>query len=123
MDDALTEILPLYTDNPGELRRSTQANVLLNHMWRHDAVLRHAGFRFGASRLAVTAAPQRMDHCRYCGLCLHGCPYGSIYNSAHTLRQLVREKRVEYRGKVYVDRLTRNGNSVTIHLHGRGPSR
>ncbi len=47
VDDALTEILPLYTDNPGALRRGAQANVLLNHMWRHDAALRHAGFRFG----------------------------------------------------------------------------
>lgn len=120
VDDALTEILPLYTDNPGALRRGAQANVLLNHMWRHDAALRHAGFRFGASRLAVTTAPQCTDRCRHCGLCLYGCPYGSIYNSAHTLRQLMREKRVEYRGKVYVDHLTQTGSEVTVHLHDRG---
>lgn len=118
--DELAEMFPLYTDSPGTLRRSPQAEMLLSRMRRHADALTAAGFTPGASRLAVIASAEHPRRCRYSGMCLYGCPYGSIYNASHTLKTLVRAGKVEYRGGIYVDRLTEAGGSVTIDFHQRG---
>jgi choline dehydrogenase-like flavoprotein len=117
--DGLCEELPLYTDAPGALRRGEQAERLLEHMRRHTRALKTAGFTFGASRLAVTVSAQSRHRCRYSGMCLYGCPYGSIYNAAQTLDVLRRDGRVDYRGGIFVDRLTEIDGSVTIDFHER----
>jgi choline dehydrogenase-like flavoprotein len=118
--DELSAIFPLYTDSPGRLLRGAQAEMVLSHMRRHEPALKAAGLSFGASRLAVVTARDDLHRCRYSGLCLYGCPYHSIYNARHTLDALIRDGQVQYRGRVYVDRLTLNGDSVTIHVHERG---
>ncbi len=118
--DELIEILPLYTDAPGTLRRGPQAEMVLGRLRLHAAALRAAGFTFGASRLAVVASAGHPRNCRHSGMCLYGCPYGSVYNATHTLDKLVRGGRVDYRGGIYVDRLTEAGGSVTIDFHERG---
>jgi choline dehydrogenase-like flavoprotein len=117
--DELAEMLPLYTDAPGPLRRNPQAAMMLGQMRLHTQALRAAGFTFGASRLAVEASEGHANHCRHSGMCLYGCPYKSVYNAARTLDTLVRDGRVSYRGGVYVDRLTEEGDSVTIDFHQR----
>jgi choline dehydrogenase-like flavoprotein len=117
--DELSELVPLYSDSPGVLRRGPQTERVLGHLRRHAPALSRAGFAFGASRLAVATAEEDSRHCRYGGLCLHGCPYGSVYNAAHTLEALVRAGRVEYRGGVYVDRLSEAGDSVRVDFHRR----
>ncbi len=107
--DELAKTLPLYTDLPGALRRGPQTEMLLRHMRRHAAALRASGFTFGASRLAVAASAGDPRHCRGSGLCLYGCPYGSIYNASHTLAALRRSRSVDYRSDIYVDRLVEAG--------------
>jgi choline dehydrogenase-like flavoprotein len=118
--DELSEALPLYTQTPGALRRGPQAEMLLSHLRRHAPALSAAGFTFGASRLAVVASPGDPRSCRHCGLCLVGCPYGSIYNAAYTVHALARDGKVDYRGGLYVDRISEAGDSVTIEFHARG---
>jgi choline dehydrogenase-like flavoprotein len=118
--DELTESVPLYTDSPGVLRRGPQTEMVLGHLRRHAAALSRAGFTFGASRLALATAEEDPRHCRYGGLCLHGCPYRSIYNAAHTLEALVRAGKVDYKGGVYVDRLSEAGDAVKVDFHRRG---
>jgi choline dehydrogenase-like flavoprotein len=117
--DELSEMLPLYTDAPGRLRRNPQAVMMLGHMRLHTAALNAAGFTFGASRLAVQASEEHSQRCRHSGMCLYGCPYKSVYNAARTLDTLVRCGRVSYRGGIYVDRLTQSGDSVVIDFHER----
>jgi choline dehydrogenase-like flavoprotein len=117
--DELAEMLPLYTDAPGALRRGPQAEMLLGRLRLHAPALRAAGFTFGASRLAVVASAEHSRRCRYSGMCLYGCPYGSIYNAAHTLEALIRAGKVDYRGGIYVDRLTEAGGSVVLDFHER----
>lgn len=117
--DELCETLPLYTDTPGVLRRSRQAQQLLDHLRRHAPALGVAGFTFGASRLAVVASAEDSRRCRHCGMCLYGCPYGSIYSAAHTFDALRLNGKLDYRGGVYVDRMTEVGGLVTIDFHER----
>jgi choline dehydrogenase-like flavoprotein len=118
--DALTELLPLYTATPGALRRGEQARSLLHHLRRHTGALKQAGVAFGASRLAVVAPADDSRHCRHSGMCLYGCPYRSIYNAAHTIDELRANGSVDYRGGVYVDRLTEVEGAVEIDFHQRG---
>ncbi len=117
--DELAETFPLYTESPGILRRSPQTKALLSRMRRRTDALTTAGFTLGASRLAVIAATEHPHRCRYSGMCLYGCPYGSIYNASDTLEALVRDGKVEYRGGIYVDRLTEANGAVTIDFHQR----
>jgi choline dehydrogenase-like flavoprotein len=118
--DELARILPLYCDSPGELRRGPQAQALLRHLRAHAAPLKRAGFTFGSSRLAVLTSAEHPQHCRNSGMCLYGCPYRSIYNASHTLRALIDSGDVDYRGGVYVDRLSEADGAVTIDFHRRG---
>ena len=117
--DGLSEILPLYTDSPGALRRGQQARMLLGRMHRNGARLRSAGFTFGASRLAVRTSSDHPNGCRYSGMCMYGCPYGSVYNASQTLESLTGSGRVDYRGGLYVDRLSKTDDGVTVHFHNR----
>ncbi|HXN36898.1 MAG TPA: GMC oxidoreductase [Solirubrobacteraceae bacterium] len=117
--DALSDVLPLYTDRPDHLQRSRQTERILTHMRSRAADMQAAGLRFGASRLAVNASTQTARACRYTGLCMYGCPYQSIYNAAHTLDELVRCGRLDYRPGLYVDRLSQEDDSVIVHLHPR----
>jgi choline dehydrogenase-like flavoprotein len=118
--DGLHQTLPLYTDAPVALRRSEQMEKVLHELRRHASALRAAGFTFGSSRLAVTVSEHDDRRCRYSGMCLYGCPYGSIYNAAHTFDSLRRAGKIDYRGGIYVDHLTEVGDSVTIDFHERG---
>lgn len=117
--DELADSLPLYTGAPGVLRRGAQTAMIMGHLRRHATALRAAGFAFGASRLAVVTATGDSRRCRHCGMCLYGCPYGSIYSSSHTLDALVRSGKVDYRGGIYVDRLTEVGDTTRIDFHER----
>ncbi len=64
------------------LSPSPQAERLLSSLERRKAELSELGAHTGAARLAVAAG------CRYCGQCLHGCPWGLIYASGQTLETL-----------------------------------
>ncbi len=117
--DELAELMPLYADAPAPLPRERQSQEMLEHMRRHTQALASAGFSFGASRLAVVAADTSERRCRHCGMCLYGCPYRSIYNSAHTLDALRRSGDVDYRGGIFVERLSEAGDVVAIDFHRR----
>jgi ferredoxin len=89
--DDLEELFPLHCANPGPLRPSVQA----------DSVLR--------ARVAVRAAK-----CEYCGLCMYGCPYGCIYNSADMVREMRAGKNFQYQGDVIVTTVREDGGKVFI---------
>ena len=117
--DELGAIFPLYTE-PHSLQRCAQAEMVMSRLRRNAAALRERGFSFGASRLALLAAQEDRRHCRYAGLCLYGCPYGSIYSSAQTLAQLIDDGAVDYRPGLYVDRLAEQREGVRIDFHALG---
>ncbi len=118
--DGLAEMFPLYTDEPGALEMSRQARTILDRMDRNHAGLKQNGIRHGVARVAVRTARTSTDAgCVYCGMCMHGCPYGYIYNSATTLRELERNPRFTYQPDTIVTSLAENGDSVTIHSGDR----
>ena len=123
--DDLEEWFPLHCDQPQVLEPSRQARLLLQNLNRHRDALRERGWRFGRARLAVRAADSpRGIGCVYCGFCMYGCPYGCIFNSADTVRELRAEKNFSYQRDVVVTSLREHSSSVTIegfHRETRAP--
>ena len=101
--DSLEEVFPLYGD-PYDLPPSRQAAALMEDLARRPV----AGLRFGRSRLALSKG------CVACGLCLHGCPYGLIYNSAETVARLRTLPNFTYRPGTVVRRLEEAQGRVII---------
>lgn len=115
--DDLADWLPL----PGEakdfsiLRPSRQAQILLRNLHRRRDALRARGWRFGRSRVAVRVnATERGAGCNYCGLCMYGCPYGAIFNSADVIRELDREPNFTRRSGVIVTRVEDTPAGATV---------
>jgi choline dehydrogenase-like flavoprotein len=113
--DDLEEIFPLHCENPGDLQPSRQANLLFGNLKKHRAQLRSRGWSFGRARVAVRAAGNaKGGGCIRCGFCLYGCPYGCIYNSADTVRELLAEKNFTYQRDVIVTKLRETSEKVLI---------
>ena len=123
--DDLEEIFPLHCPNPGWLQSSRQADLLFKNLNRQRDTLRERGWRFGRSRLAVRAnASASGGGCIRCGFCMYGCPYGCIYNSADTVRELRAEKNFTYQRDVIVTAVRENSGKVFLdgfHRETRAP--
>jgi choline dehydrogenase-like flavoprotein len=121
--DGLEEQFPLYHDDPGMLGGSSQAEALLRDLELNASRLSSRGVRFGASRLAVQAEGAGKPGCVHCGMCLYGCPYEFIYNSAHTLDELQGNGSFTYRPGVVVEHLEEVSSQVEVtgrNLDGAG---
>ena len=104
----------LLADGSGP-RASVQARAFYRDLAGSRRELERRGIRFGYPDLAVrTADDPGGKGCRYCGLCLYGCPYDAIYNAGSTLARLVQEGRVGYLPGVIVDRLSPERGRVRI---------
>ncbi|MDD5138898.1 MAG: hypothetical protein PHY43_01400 [Verrucomicrobiales bacterium] len=118
--DDLEEIFPLHCENPGELQSSRQANLLFGNLKQHRDELRERGWHFGRARVAVRAADSpKGGGCIHCGFCMYGCPYGCIYNSAGTVRELRAEKNFAYQRDVIVTTVRETPEKVFITGHHR----
>ena len=113
--DDLERLLPLHTDRLEPRLLSQQATRVLRDLEAHREGLQARGVSFGPSRLGLrTSASSNDPGCVRCGLCLHGCPYDLIYNSAHTLAALERDPRFRYAGGLYVTRFAESRDGVEL---------
>lgn len=110
--DALQDLFPAFSMHERTpLTPSVQAQRVLDRLTRRKDDLAQLGVRAGASRLAVETG------CRYCGQCLHGCPWGLIYSAAHTLEGLRHHSAFRYRIGL-ANRFQEQGDAVTVTLDG-----
>jgi choline dehydrogenase-like flavoprotein len=114
--DELEELYPLYGE-PEALAPTLQIAAVLERLRRANKELRAAGIVAGRARLAVGAGRSALAlPCDYTGLCMYGCPRGSIYNAAETVKRLLKEGRVTYRPAVVAERLEEEHDKVKISL-------
>jgi choline dehydrogenase-like flavoprotein len=99
---------------PG-LHPSSQAETFYNELCKNRQRLERIGIRFRYSKLAVRVEDRNgYKGCRYCGLCLYGCPYDCRYSANDTLTQLVREKKIQYIPGVVVEELRPEKDTICI---------
>lgn len=96
---------------------SQQAQKLLKHLAIYRNKLQDNGYRFGAANLAVNFREAETQHCRYCGLCQHGCPLDLIYSANHTLRDLLKNNKFKYIKNTVVDLIEESIDKVFISAH------
>ena len=114
--DDLDKIFPLYAEPSAVLALSRQANILYTRLEKNRVALLASGIHFGRARTAVRADE---DGCVYCGLCMYGCPYGFIYNSEQTLRELQKNPNFTYQSDVIVTGLRETRKHAIITGYDR----
>ncbi|TMV07044.1 GMC family oxidoreductase [Ruegeria sediminis] len=108
--DDLQDVFPAFPmQGLSALSHSPQAGRILDRLNRSKADLADMGVRSGASRLAVNPG------CRYCGQCLHGCPWGLIYSATQSLDNLFRHAGFQHRTGL-VRRFEEAGSHVALTL-------
>jgi choline dehydrogenase-like flavoprotein len=113
-DDALSALYPLLVP-PTELEPSAQAQSVATRADAHASVLARQNVYVGRARLAVAQPGPAGGGCRYCGLCLYGCPWDLIYSAATTLRaELLAEPSFRHVQGVLVRRLSEDGGTVRV---------
>jgi choline dehydrogenase-like flavoprotein len=123
--DGLEKLFPLFQERPAALNLSAQAVALRDRLEQNRVPLSNAGIHFGQARIAVKVQ-QLPDSagCVYCGLCMYGCPYGYIYNSESTLKQLQTRPDFAYKPGVVVTSLQETSDRIQIkgyYLANREP--
>ncbi len=97
------------------LRLSLQSCALHSDLMANSKALESQGIRFGYPRLGIRQADKDgKQACRYCGLCLYGCPYDCTYNAVPTLTRLSDEGLIHYVPGIHVDKLIPTGGNVRI---------
>jgi choline dehydrogenase-like flavoprotein len=98
-----------------QLHPSSQAKALFADLSANSDLLHRKGISFEYPRLAVRASESVGGKgCRYCGLCLFGCPYDSRYSAEITLGEFIRTGKVAYEPDMLVRRLVPSGSMVRI---------
>lgn len=119
--DALEAEFPLYVEHPTDLEPTAQIAALLADLERGRNGLGEAGLLAGRSRLAVrTVDGVEGSACRRVGLCLHGCPLGSIWSAAQELGALTSRWPVTYVPDAYAERVEEDSRGATVTARRAG---
>ena len=107
----LDALLPAWVpDRDTALPPSPQGRALAERLERRTARLAAGGLIWGRARQAVSSA------CRMCGLCLHGCPWGHIFNAADQIPRLMESGRFTYLSPRRVRHVSEEGINARAHL-------
>lgn len=101
-------------ENRSRYQLSQQALRLLEDLEHSKDNLRRLGFQYGQSRLAA-----RVKNCNYCALCMYGCPYGLIYKSTSTLKDLEKTGLLIHMSGLILESLSESTHSVEACLIDR----
>ncbi len=114
-NDELNTVFPLYT-KPQLFNSSKQVTDFSNDINENHSIITKEGFKIGKARLAVNFDnDNQQKKCVYCGLCLYGCPYDLIYNSSHTLRDLIKNENFSYLSNLVVNKIVEKNKKIKIY--------
>jgi len=108
--DDLDKLFPMQafpTDT--SLTTTQQAEKLLYKLQNKKEQLNNAGVYFGKARQAASSSD-----CHYCKMCLYGCPYNTVYNSAKTVEKLCNHPNFTYIDDLAVTHFKEQHNQVQV---------
>lgn len=113
VSDDLEAAFPRFTEAPA-LTLSPQGEWLRRVFAKRQVALKKNGVTVGRARTAVDATGGETS-CRYCGYCLDGCPYGSIFNPRLAWKRL-ESQGVEIRRGLFAQEFSElvDGVDVTV---------
>ncbi len=115
--DGLDELYPFSLGDEENYEIGPQGRDLLEELGPHQERLRGAGIYAGRAKLAIGRRyATNGKGCVSCGLCMHGCPYEAIFNSASVVERLASQTGFTYRAGLLVERFAESKGGVTIDL-------
>lgn len=126
-DDPLESILPSYSSQHNPIRPGAQGRAFLNDLENSRSHLAQHGISGGKARLAIRATDyEGSPLCRYCNLCLSGCPDRLIYSSAQSFSTWISRDQIRYLPGHLVERVEETDSGSKVHgirLAGKEPFR
>jgi choline dehydrogenase-like flavoprotein len=117
-NDGLSLNFPILSPTTGTIRLSPAGQVLLGALEK-ARVLKKDETVFGRSRQLLHA--QGPQGCLYCGHCMSGCVYGSIFNAGEEIERLEKAGFLEYVPGCLVDRVEeKDGQAWVEFRNGQG---
>ncbi len=114
-NDALAREFPLYRDHADALEPSPAVRSFLQSLDGSRFLKGRDDVAYGQARLAVHAKDgPRAPGCVYCGRCLSGCVYGSIYSAEQDLQRMIQAGEVDYRPGRTVLEVSERGGRVEV---------
>ncbi|KUI15640.1 hypothetical protein AU192_07180 [Mycobacterium lehmannii] len=119
--DRLAGEFPLYRDDTEPLAPSPIVRSFLQTLDRSHFLRGRNDLAYGQARVAVRAhdGPDGRG-CVYCGRCLSGCVYGSIYSAEQDLQKMIQRGEVDYRAGRTVLEFSERGNDVEVVCETKG---
>ena len=112
-EDEISKFFPLYSENLLPLKL-TKGNQEILKDYSNSSLLQENEVVLGQSRTLIRSHEDK-NGCRYCGYCMSGCPYGSIYQSKQDLDKLIEKGEVDYLPNIYVESLSESNGKVQIY--------
>lgn len=113
-DDGLSLNFPVLTAATNALELS-QAEKHLLEGFKKASILKKDELVFGQARLLVNPASSGKNvGCKYCGQCMSGCVYKSIYKASDEIKNLHESGDINYISGCLVDSLSEEGEKVTV---------
>ncbi|MDP1722756.1 MAG: GMC oxidoreductase [Candidatus Gottesmanbacteria bacterium] len=112
--DGLSLNFKILQDNPQALHLNEAEEIILDRLNR-ASILEKDKLVFGQSRLTVS--PETTDKhtgCKYCGQCMSGCVYKSIYKSSDDILRLSNSGAIDYKPGCLVLEITETGERVAV---------
>ncbi|PPR47107.1 MAG: hypothetical protein CFH19_00712 [Alphaproteobacteria bacterium MarineAlpha5_Bin9] len=112
--DDLSNIFPTYTNNNFNLKKSFATNFVINELKNKNNL---TNLLVGNSRLLTRINDDsNFIKCQYCGRCISGCVYDSIYNSKQDLEKLLENNQINYSDNIIVKKLINENNRIKIEF-------
>jgi len=112
VEDGLSLNFPRMTHKNTQLQLSTRASILLDKL-NKKVKLKKDDTLYGEARLLVDTTD---NGCQYCGECMSGCVYNSIYKSSNDIEKLQKNGEIEYFSEHLVHRLVEEDNKVLVEF-------
>lgn len=117
-DDGLSLNFPVLNGHACSLHLNQAEKMVLG--WLHNAsILEKDKLVFGQARLLVNPdSNENSTGCKYCGQCMSGCVYKSIYKATDDILALSKKGEIDYKPGRLVLELSENGDRVMINYVG-----
>ena len=111
--DELDKEFPLLTKTAISIHPSLATQDLLARL-RNNLATKPNRFAFGEARLLLDLHSSSRSACKYCGECMSGCAFDSIYKSKLSIEKWVEQGLIRYQSGVLVQKLVDDGEAVRI---------